>query len=186
METQVKVNGQVIILADTNPLHKKGYCQWKNINTGQIWNVDGSKAEVCFNAELAQEHSIKHIGYPVPTEMWNSVVNVSSKITFLAPIITRPNTIEICRNNKTIEHTWVETIDTTLDQNQIMIHNLYDGNIFVDIWEKGVGYVPSCGTGAAAAALFSDKTFVEIYCRGGKYVIEKDYYRWTMQAKNIS
>ena len=65
-------------------------------------------------------------------------------------------------------------------------NTLYDGNIFVDIWEKGVGYVPSCGTGAAAAALFSDKTFVEVYCRGGKYVIEKDYYRWTMQAKNIS
>ena len=53
METQVKVNGQVIILADTNPLHKIGYCQWKNINTGQIWNVDGSTAPVCFNAELA-------------------------------------------------------------------------------------------------------------------------------------
>ena len=69
METQVKVNGQVIILADTNPLYDEGYCQWKNINTGEIWNVDGSKAEVCFNAELAQEHSIKHIGYPVPTEM---------------------------------------------------------------------------------------------------------------------
>ena len=186
MEAQVKVNGQVIILADTNPLHKKGYCQWKNILTGQIWNVDGSEAEVCFNAELAQEHNTKHIGYPVPTEMWNSVVNVSSKITFLAPIITRPNTIEICRNNKTIEHTWVETIDTDLDQNQIMVHDLYDGNIFVDIWEKGVGQVPSCGTGAAAAALFSDNIFVEVYCRGGKYVIEKDYYRWTMQAKNIS
>ena len=43
VETQVKVNGQVIILADTNPLHKIGYCQWKNINTGQIWNIDGSR-----------------------------------------------------------------------------------------------------------------------------------------------
>ena len=164
METQVKVNGQVIILADTNPLHQDGYCQWKNILTGQIWNIDGSEAQVCFNAELANEF----------------------KIDFLAPVITRPNTVEICRNNKIVEHTWVETIDTELDQNQIMVHDLYDGNIFVDIWEKGVGYVPSCGTGAAAAALFSDKTFVEIYCRGGKYVIEKDYYRWTMQAKNIS
>ena len=160
METQVKVNGQVIVLADTNPLHKIGYCQWKNINTGQIWNIDGTEAQVCFNAELAEK----------------------GKITFLAPIITRPNTIEICRNNKTIEHTWVETIDTTLDQNQIMIHDLYDGNIFVDIWEKGVGYVPSCGTGAASAALFSDKDTVEVYCRGGKYIIEKDYYRWTMET----
>ena len=164
MEAQVKVNGQVIILADTNPLHQDGYCQWKNINTGQIWNIDGSEAQVCFNAELADEF----------------------EITFLAPIITRPNTIEICRNNKTIEHTWVETIDTTLDQNQIMIHDLYDGNIFVDIWEKGVGYVPSCGTGAAAAALLSDKDRVQVYCRGGKYIIEKDYYRWTMEAENIS
>ena len=27
---------------------------------------------------------------------------------------------------------------------------------------------------------------VEVYCRGGKYVIEKDYYRWTMEAENIS
>ena len=126
METQVKVNGQVIILADTNPLHKKGYCQWKNILTGQIWNVDGSEAEVCFNAELAQEHNTKHIGYPVPTEMWNSVVNVSSKITFLAPIITRPNTIEICTNNKTIEHTWVETIDTDLDYVSGIIDKLND------------------------------------------------------------
>ena len=164
MEAQVKVNGQVIILADTNPLHQDGYCQWKNILTGQIWNIDGSEAQVCFNAELADEF----------------------KINFLAPVITRPNTVEICRNNKIIEHTWVEIIDTELDQNQIMVHDLYDGNIFVDIWEKGVGYVPSCGTGAAAAALFSDKDTVEVYCRGGKYVIEKDYYRWTMQAKNIS
>ena len=40
METQVKVNGQVIILADTNPLYDEGYCQWKNINTGQIWNIN--------------------------------------------------------------------------------------------------------------------------------------------------
>ena len=126
METQVKVNGQVIILADTNPLYDERYCQWKNILTGQIWNVDGSEAEVCFNAELAQKQSTKHIGYPVPTEMWNSVVNVSSKITFLAPIITRPNTIEICRNNKTIEHTWVETIDTDLDYVSGIIDKLND------------------------------------------------------------
>ena len=72
------------------------------------------------------------------------------------------------------------------DVNQIQVHNLYDDNIFVDIWEKGVGYVPSCGTGAAAAALFSDKDMVEVYCRGGKYIIEKDYYRWSMTAENIS
>ena len=164
MEAQVKVNGQVIILADTNPLHQDGYCQWKNILTGQIWNIDGSEAQVCFNAELADEF----------------------KINFLAPVITRPNTVEICRNNKIIEHTWVEVIDTELDQNQIMVHDLYDGNIFVDIWEKGVGYVPSCGTGAASAALFSDNIFVDVYCRGGKYTIKKDYYRWTMEAENIS
>lgn len=164
METQVKVNGQVIVLADTNPLHNIGYSQWKNINTGQIWNVDGSDAQVCFNAELA----------------------VENKITFLAPIINRPNTVEISRNTKLIHHNWVETIDTELDENQIMVHDLYDGNIFVDIWEKGVGYVPSCGTGAASAALFSDNIFVDVYCRGGKYTIKKDYYRWTMEAENIS
>ncbi len=164
METQVKVNGQVIILADTNPLHHEGYCQWKNINTKQIWNVDGSEAQVCFNAELAEQ----------------------KEITFLAPVITRPNTIEITRDNKLIEHTWVETIDTELDQNQIMVHDLYDGNIFVDVWEKGVGYVPSCGTGAASAALFGNNTFMDVYCRGGKYTIKKDYYSWTMEAENIS
>ena len=73
METQVKVNGQVIILADTNPLHKIEYCQWKNINTGQIWNIDGSEAEVCFNAELA-EHG---------------------KITFLAPLLNVKFTIAV-------------------------------------------------------------------------------------------
>ena len=66
METQIKVNGQVIILADTNPLYKEDYCQWKNIITGQIWNIDGSEAQVCFNAELADEF----------------------KINFLAPVIT--------------------------------------------------------------------------------------------------
>ena len=185
METQVKVNGQVIILADTNPLHHEGYSQWKNILTNQIWNVDGSEAEVCFNAELAQKQSTKHIGYPVPTEMWNSGEE-DCKITFLAPVITRPNVVEITREGKLIEHIWVETIDEELDKNQIMVHDLYDGNIFVDIWEKGVGKVPSCGTGAAAAALFSDNNTVEVCCRGGSYLIEKDYYRWTMEAKNIS
>ena len=164
MEAQVKVNGQVIILADTNPLHQDGYCQWKNILTGQIWNIDGSEAQVCFNAELADEF----------------------KINFLAPVITRPNVVEITREGKLIEHIWVETIDEELDKNQIMVHDLYDGNIFVDIWEKGVGKVPSCGTGAAAAALFSDNNTVEVCCRGGSYLIEKDYYRWTMEAKNIS
>ena len=169
METQVKVNGQVIILADTNPLHQDGYCQWKNINTGQIWNVDGSTAPVCFNAELA-EHG---------------------KITFLAPIASSdsvfPYMIEVNRGNQTIYHRNVEKIDTTWNENQIMVHFLYDDNIFVDIWERGVGYVPSCGTGAAAAALLTphQKT-VEVYCRGGKYIIEKDYYRWTMEAENIS
>ena len=164
METQVKVNGQVIVLADTNPLHQDGYCQWKNIITGQIWNIDGTEAQVCFNAELAEK----------------------GKITFLAPIINEPNTVEITRNTKILKHTWTESIDTTLNQNQIMVHDLYDGNIFVDIWEKGVGSVPSCGTGAACAALFSDNIFVDVYCRGGKYIIEKDYYRWTMEAENIS
>ena len=82
METQVKVNGQVIILADTNPLYDEGYCQWKNINTGQIWNVDGSTAPVCFNAELA-EHG---------------------KITFLAPLASSdgiyPYMIEINRTKR--------------------------------------------------------------------------------------
>ena len=170
METQVKVNGQVIILADTNPLHQIGYCQWKNVNTGQIWNVDGSEASVCFNAELAEQ----------------------GKITFLAPLAHRelypasPPYIEINRNKKTLYHLNVEEIDTTLNENQIQVHFLYDGNIFVDIWERGVGYVPSCGTGAAAAAVLSDKNTVEVYCRGGKYKIEKDYYRWTMEAENIS
>ena len=45
---------------------------------------------------------------------------------------------------------------------------------FVDIWERGVGYVPSCGTATAAAALLSNNKTVEVYCRGGKYIIEKD------------
>jgi diaminopimelate epimerase len=165
VETQVKVNGQVIILADTNPLHKIGYCQWKNINTGQIWNIDGSEAEVCFNAELA-EHG---------------------KITFLAPLLNvELMKVEINRQNNSLYHRVVDNINTDKDVNQIQVHNLYDDNIFVDIWEKGVGYVPSCGTGAAAAALFSDKDMVEVYCRGGKYIIEKDYYRWSMTAENIS
>ena len=168
METQVKVNGQVIILADTYPLYDEGYCQLKNINTCQIWNVDGSTAPVCFNAELA-EHG---------------------KITFLAPLASSdgvfPYMIEINRNKKTLYHRNVEEIDTTWNENQIQVHFLYDGNIFVDIWERGVGYVPSCGTGAAAAALLSNNKTVEVYCRGGKYIIEKDYYRWTMEAENIS
>jgi diaminopimelate epimerase len=165
VETQVKVNGQVIILADTNPLHKIEYCQWKNINTGQIWNIDGSEAEVCFNAELA-EHG---------------------KITFLAPLLNvELMKVEINRQNNSLYHRVVDNINTNKDVNQIQVHNLYDDNIFVDIWEKGVGYVPSCGTGAAAAALFSDKDMVEVYCRGGKYIIEKDYYRWSMTAENIS
>ena len=34
--------------------------------------------------------------------------------------------------------------------------------------------------------LLSNKEMVEVYCRGGKYIIEKDYYRWTMEAENIS
>ena len=165
METQVKVNGQVIILADTNPLYDEGYCQWKNINTGQIWNVDGSEASVCFNAELA-EHG---------------------KITFLAPIHNpKYDVIEINRNKKTLYHNLVYDIDPERDENQIKIYPLYNDDIFVDIFEKGVGFVPSCGTGAAAAALFSNKNTVEVYCRGGKYIIEKDYYRWTMEAENIS
>ena len=170
METQVKVNGQVIILADTNPLHQIGYCQWKNVNTGQIWNIDGSRAKVCFNAELA-EHG---------------------KITFLAPILleqTNPKhreLVEINRNKYSLYHRKVDDINPELDKNQITVHKLYDDNIFVDIWEKGVGAVPSCGTGAACAALYSDKNTVEVYCRGGKYKIEKDYYRWTMEAENIS
>ena len=179
METQIKVNGQVIILADTNPLHQIGYCQWKNINTGQIWNVDGSEADVCFNAELAEKYNA--VGYPVPTE------RSCSKITFLAPLLdVKLMKVEINRQNNSLYHNIVENIDTSKNINQIQVHNLYDDNIFVDIWEKGVGYVPSCGTGAAAAALFSDKHTVEVYCRGGKYIIEKDYYKWTMEAKNIS
>ena len=186
METQIKVNGQVIILADTKPLHQEGYCQWKNVNTGQIWNVDGSEADVCFNAELAEKYNVKHVGYPVPTEMWNSSLQ-NSKITFLAPLLDiKLMKVEINRQNNTLYHNIVENIDTNKDTNQIQVHNLYDDNIFVDIWEKGVGYVPSCGTGAAAAALLSDKDRVEVYCRGGKYIIEKDYYRWTMEAENIS
>ena len=49
-ETQVKVNGQVIILADTNPL-QEGFVNGE-YKYRQIWNVDGSTANVCFNAEL--------------------------------------------------------------------------------------------------------------------------------------
>ena len=41
MEAQVKVNGQVIILADTKPLYHHGYDQWRLIKTGDTWNVDG-------------------------------------------------------------------------------------------------------------------------------------------------
>ena len=33
MEAQVKVNGQVIILADTKPLYHHGYDQWRLIKT---------------------------------------------------------------------------------------------------------------------------------------------------------
>ena len=94
--------------------------------------------------------------------------------------------VEINRQNNSLYHRIVDSINTKKDVNQIQVHNLYDDNIFVDIWEKGVGYVPSCGTGAAAAALLSNNKTVEVYCRGGKYIIEKDYYRWTMEAENIS
>ena len=52
------------------------------------------------------------------------------------------------------------------------------------IFEKGVGYVPSCGTAAVALSLHTGQNIIR--CHGGEYRIDKQYYRWTMEAKNIS
>ena len=41
-----------------------GFAQWRNINTGKTWNVDGSIAEACYNADIAQHGT--SIVVPIP------------------------------------------------------------------------------------------------------------------------
>ena len=73
METQVEVNGEVIILADTKPLYNDGFAQWRNISTGKTWNVDGSIAAACYNADIAQYRtktvSYTHLTLPTNREV---------------------------------------------------------------------------------------------------------------------
>ena len=177
METQVKVNGQVIILADTKPLHQEGYCQWKNVNTGEIWNVDGSKAAVCYNAEIAEAQG--PITFLSPTFGDTKDIRVKSHFDDIIQVV------ECWKDGKSTIHTIVEGIDTRLEENQIKYWNdTKDGQPFMVIFEKGVGYVPSCGTAAVALSLHTGQNIIR--CHGGEYRIDKQYYRWTMEAKNIS
>jgi len=162
METQVKVNGQVIILADTKPLYHHGYDQWRLVKTGDTWNVDGSRANVCYNADISE---------------------AQGEIDILSPTLITDNIIDCWRNGECTTHTIVDNIDDSLDENQILCWSSYDGSVFMIVFERGVGYVQSCGTAAVAVAKYTGKNIIN--CHGGQYTITRNGYTWKVKAKNV-
>lgn len=192
METQIEVNGQVIVLANTKPLRGKGYHQWRNVETGDTWNVDGSTAQVCLNADIAQYGIIK-VQNPSWVEGWEDIPCEQYNSYWCDH-----NQMHMCKD----EHNWaevygrdhhwsksnlvqqVEEINPDNNWNQFEIKKGGYGN-FEDTWaevkcfERGVGYVPSCGSIVAAAAsrwLFDGFWHkIEIYTDGGKYNVWRDY-----------
>jgi diaminopimelate epimerase len=167
METQVIVNGEVIILADTKPLYNDGFAQWRNINTGQTWNVDGSIAEACYNADIAQYRT--SIVVPIPEKHEHHSMEWE---------------VFASKGKGSIFHRIVDEIEEDWNVNQTMIYRLWNGDIFIETWEHGVGLVPSCGTATIAVAMKEQVN--EIYCRGGKYNIEFFEKYLTLEAENIS
>ena len=177
METQVKVNGQVIILADTKPLYNHGYDQWRLIKTGETWNVDGSKATVCYNADIAEAQGEITVLAPTfgNTKDYRITWHEGSDI----------QVVECWKDGKSTIHTIVEDIDSRLDENQIKYwYDSDDGQPFMVVFERGVGYVQSCGT--AAIALHHHTGQNTIRCHGGEYTIEFGaLYERKLKAKYI-
>ena len=173
MEAQekIKVNGQVIILADVPPGlfgdgKFTGADQYRNIHTGETWNVDGSIAHVCYNADIAEAPG--------------------NEISILAP--THPGTeahnhIDCWRRQHFITHSIVDTIDDSMNQNQIICWDSHDGSVFMVVHEEGVGYVQSCGTAAVAVAKYTGKDIIK--CHGGEYTITRNGYTWNVKAKYV-
>ena len=163
MEAQVKVNGQVIILADTKPLYHHGYDQWRLIKTGDTWNVDGSRAWVCYNADISE---------------------AQGEISILAPTLgDADNVVDCWRDGDCTTHTIVDIIDDSLDENQIIYWHSHDGSVFMVVHEAGVGYVQSCGTAAVAVAKYTGKDIIK--CHGGEYTITRNGYTWKVKAKYV-
>ena len=176
METQVKVNGQVIILADTKPLYHHGYDQWRLVKTGKTWNVDGSKAAVCYNADIAEAQG--EITVLAPTFGDTRDVRVKSNPRDLIQVV------ECWKDGKSTLHTIAEDIDTRLEENQIKYWLEHDGTPFMVVFERGVGYVQSCGTAAMALHLHTGQNTIR--CHGGEYTIEYDtLYKRKLKAKYI-
>ena len=178
METQIKikVNGQVIILADVPPTYDwgydiepgHGYDQWRNVCTGETWNVDGSIAHVCYNADIAEAPG--------------------NEISILAPTHPAgkedtPNQVDCWRRNDFITHTIVDTIDDEENQNQIICWDSRGDSVFMVVHEEGVGYVQSCGTAAVAVAEYTGKNIIK--CHGGQYTITRKGYTWNVKAENM-
>ena len=163
MEAQVKVNGQVIILADTKPLYHHGYDQWRLIKTGDTWNVDGSRAWVCYNADISE---------------------AQGEISILAPTFgDADNVVDCWRDGDCTTHTIVDIIDDSLDENQIIYWYSHDGSVFMVVHEAGVGYVQSCGTAAVAVAKYTGKDIIK--CHGGEYKITRNGYTWKVKAEYV-
>ena len=51
------------------------------------------------------------------------------------------------------------------------------------VFERGVGYVQSCGTAAVAVAKYTGKDIIN--CHGGQYTITRNGYTWKVKAKNV-
>jgi len=163
MEAQVKVNGQVIILADTKPLYHHGYDQWRLIKTGDTWNVDGSRARVCYNADISE---------------------TQGEISILAPTFgDADNVVDCWRDGDCTTHTIVDIIDDSLDENQIIHWYSHDGSVFMVVFERGVGYVQSCGTAAVAVAKYTGNNIIK--CHGGQYTITRNGYTWKVKAEYV-
>ena len=178
MERQVKVNGQVIVLADTEPLYHHGYDQWRLINTGETWNVDGSEAAVCYNADIAEAQGEITVLAPTFGDTKDYRIQFYEKEDI--------QVVECWKDGKSTIHTIVNDIDTALDQNQIKywLDNNKNGQPFMVVWERGVGYVQSCGT--AAIALHKHTGQNTIRCHGGEYTIEHDaLYTRKLKAKYV-